>query len=460
MLNYISTEPRATYRWDHSLDFTNWRASTWGGSWIDDPYDQRPTARTQQSGRYWLHANTKVGQSTDIGGNGVHTKLDGTEGKSLANHYERSYPVVVTPHIEKAPLSWGANGRFFPIDPCLGPSCYELNPCVGGDCEGPCLTCELGKLSDFDPYEIRVLGAIEGDGIGVLTRGGGIAQVDARTLSAGAKALLEAPGNTVLRAVEPNRNIGQGASLAQALVLDAATFRVVERLDVRGPSLYTRSEIRGPSTEQGRLLAPPIPAPPPADLAGRTKAVTVYSSAIGRAFVVGGQSASGQQLHDVWSLSLDQGADQWVPLSLSGVPLGSVLAATYAYADNQIWVLDEIKGFLGLKLARLLRVDATTGATTLVGAWLGLDRDGSILLSASSSRLLGAHKIVRIATGTPKVTGVLAGLRALVMAPLVDRGGYTLVGPKRPGSAASLDVRRTETLPMGQGNWGHLGGCL
>ena len=73
VLNYISTEPRATYRWDHALDFTNWGASTWGGSWIDDPYDQIPTARTRQSGRYRRHANTKAGQK------------EGSESETAAN---------------------------------------------------------------------------------------------------------------------------------------------------------------------------------------------------------------------------------------------------------------------------------------------------------------------------------------------------------------------------------------
>ena len=44
--------------------------------------------------------------------------------------------------------------------------------------------------------------------------------------------------------------------------------------------------------------------------------------------------------------------------------------------------------------------------------------------------------------------------------PIVDRGGYTLIGPKHAGSAAAFDVRRLEDLGMGKGGWNHIGGCL
>lgn len=468
-LNYLSSDPPTSYRWDHTPDFASWRGSTWGSTWIRDPYDQSPIVRTSQSGRYWLHANTPVGQGVDLGGNGVHTKLDGSQGESLANHYQRAYPVVVTPHIS-APLTCAGGGCFIPFDPCVGAGCYEPDPCIGGNCEGPCLTCELGSLADFDRFETRVLGAVQGGDLGFLTRAGGIARVQPRAVSPGTRALLATADRTLVRAVEPNRNIGQGPTLAQALVLDVSSFRVVDRLDVRGGSMFTRSEIRGAAEGGSRLLAPAVPPAPPAALAGRTAASIIYSSAIGRAFVIGGRDASGKSLGDVWTLSLDEGNEAWSSLPLVGAGLGTVIAATYAYADNHVWVLDEARGSWGIKVARLLRIDATTGESTVVGAWprlgifdkhwLGLDLDGSILLSASSSKAAGLHTIVRVATGTPKVTGVLVGLRALVAAPMVDRGGYTLVGPKRAGSAAAFDVRRMEKLGMSPGGWAQLGSCL
>lgn len=467
-ISYGSASPLAAYRWRHTLDFADWRSSVWGADWVKDPYTQPLGVRSLQSGRYWLHANTPVGQTVALAGNGLHTKLDGTQGESLANHYEQAYPVTVTPHLNDDLTCVGVR-CIVPFEPCIGQNCLAEVPCIGSTCEGPCITCELGQLAELDPNEVRVLGVVATGGVGRLTRTGGLSRLDDRTLSPGAIALLTAADRTVLRAVEPSRSVGRGFGSPQALVLDASTYGVVERLDVRGPSLFAGRELRG-ATEGGQRAAAPAPAvaigaPPP-----RQGAATVYSAAIGRAFVIGGRSAVGQELRDVWSTSIDDQSGEWSRLAVKGATLGSVVAATYAYADGNLWVLDEVRGVLGLKMRRLLQIDAKTGQANVVGAWprlgiydkhwLGIDKDGSVLLTASSSRLQGGHTIVRLATAGPaKVTGVFSGPRALAMAPIVDRSGYTLIGPKRAVGAAA-DVRRLDELGMGAGAWSHLAGCL
>jgi hypothetical protein len=207
---------------------------------------------------------------------------------------------------------------------------------------------------------------------------------------------------------------------------------------------------------------------------GSTNPQLVYSSATGQAFVVGGKDTMGKDLHDVWRLSLDAQGDGFEPLSLTGATLGTVLASTFTYADGRLWVLDQTRGLFGIKIARLLRIDPESGATTVVGAWpmlglsdqrwLSVDRDGALLLTFSSSRLGGSHTMLRVTTDeVPRLAGIARGPRALLVAPIADRAGYTLLGPATKGSKTPFEVRRFDSLPFlptPGPSWSPLQGCL
>ncbi|MCC6646274.1 MAG: trypsin-like serine protease, partial [Polyangiaceae bacterium] len=464
---YHSSQPEVGAWWRYDLDFPAWATSSWGAGWVKDP-TQTPFVPTDQTGRYWMHADTPVGQSQQVGGNGLHTKLNGDPGVSLANHYRAVYPVTQTTYWIPLPSTACPPpfGCFQPFDTCIGGECLEA-PCLGGGCEQVCLSCAFGELPALDRYESRVLGAVEGGEIGLLTRAGGFVHLGPGSLSAGARALLANPARGVLRAVEPNRNVGRGLELPQALVLDASSFEVVESLTVRGPSMFTGREVVAADDEHrggesgGDARALPLVA---GVATPRTRPQVLYSSAVGLAFTLGGRDAAGKPLHDLWTYALDAPAEGWTQLQVKGVSLGDVVAATYAYADARLWVLDEVKGPWGVKIARLLKVNPFTGDATVLGAWprlgafdrhwLGVDRDGSVLLTASSRRRGGSHLIVRLATrGDVRVTGIAGGRGALAAAPIVDRSGVTLLGPARPGSGAAYDVRRTPSLSMRVGAW-------
>ncbi len=71
-------------------------------------------------------------------------------------------------------------------------------------------------------------------------------------------------------------------------------------------------------------------------------------------------SATGEQTGDIWQRST-RGSGGWSRLDLSDYTPGKVLAATYSYRDDHLWILDEVREGTHLPMARLMRVHAGTG---------------------------------------------------------------------------------------------------
>lgn len=134
-------------------------------------------------------------------------------------------------------------------------------------------------------------------------------------------------------------------------------------------------------------------------------------------------------------------------------------------------VLDEVRLFGWLRMARIVRIDTLSGRHELVWHgprlgifdrhWLSVDRDGQVLLFGSSARA-NKHVTVRF-EATPFVLGtaeprlVRFGHGDLIGEPLVDSHGYQYVTRR---GRKHIDVRRIESLAEGAGHGIDLKECL
>jgi hypothetical protein len=119
-------------------------------------------------------------------------------------------------------------------------------------------------------------------------------------------------------------------------------------------------------------------------------------------------------------------------------------------------------------MARLLRFDALTGGGEVLATWprnklfdalwLELDRDGSLLLIASSDVLM-QHAVVRIrvSDGQPQATRVLTHPEPLAWPVVVDRDDYAFFTKTADGT---IQVYRMEELLDQQGGWSAVGELL
>lgn len=157
----------------------------------------------------------------------------------------------------------------------------------------------------------------------------------------------------------------------------------------------------------------------------RTDYGEVLSARRGVLWIVGGQAASdGRILDELWAYELAQG--RWCHLPPGARPqLGRVLAATYAAADDALWVLDEIPASLDpvgrgrappRLLARLIRLDPGTGSGEVTIEWprggrgsrndryaLSADPDGWLYVVAWRDSGFG-HTVLRLGPGATTVT--------------------------------------------------------
>ena len=93
--------------WAYGPDFAFWASQGYAAPDLD-----AIALTSKHSGRFWLRADTKVGQ---LGGppvqaqrTGTHFKTDGSPGEQLANHYQDGFPVVATFEIGAVdgPYAW------------------------------------------------------------------------------------------------------------------------------------------------------------------------------------------------------------------------------------------------------------------------------------------------------------------------------------------------------------------
>ena len=189
------------------------------------------------------------------------------------------------------------------------------------------------------------------------------------------------------------------------------------------------------------------PLPPPRDAF-----TSVFSRTAGGVFVIGGVDSDGAAMRDAWFLPL---GGSWSELALGGVQIGTVVAATYAYGDDHLWLVDEVDAPAAkkdTKRARLVRVEPAGGGASVVvstprrrpglTSFLSVDRDGSPLLAlADDQRFALLH--LRIKANGMAVGRTRTERGKLVRAPIVDPFGYSFVLMAADGT---LRVKRRNLL--------------
>ena len=416
--------------WDFDADLARWGLSDGGIFGSSMPI-----------GRFWFHVESPVGTSDPEPG--VHMKADMSgPADSLTNHYEALAPrrSVMTTYVEGNP--WH-------------PFLWVLH----------CPQCgSVARPWDKLLGEIFLVGSM-GPGFehqyGSLTANGTQEDISDQ-LGPSLIVNLDDPSLTWVTPVEPNSLMGRGNTLPLAVALSADGTGVVERIRSDGARLVGQRD--RPVDEVVRSSVP-LSAQVQQGIPPRNDFVAVMSRARNGVFVVGGNAPdTGELRADAWFMNLSSGT--WVPVRMHDYQPENVLAATYAFGDGRLWILDEHRtGWLWKR--RLARVDVDHGTVDIVGEWptlrlfdrhwLRVDRDGAVILAASS-RALRKHMLVRlVADGSVRVDGLHVGQWDLIVPPGVDMQGITLV--KHPRRNKGPRVRRLSSVGHG-GGWGSLRGCL
>ncbi|MFW5738826.1 MAG: hypothetical protein ACOC1F_00525 [Myxococcota bacterium] len=417
--------------WDFDADLARWGIS--GGSMPGEPLP---------IGRFWFHTESPLGTSDPQ--IGVHMKADMSgPAESLTNHYEPLVPrrTVVTNYVEGNP--WR-------------PFIWVLHcPQCGG----------VARPWDKLLGEIFLVGPM-GPGLehryGSLTRNGTQQDVTDQ-LGPSLTASLDDTSLTWVTPVEPNTLMGRGRTLPLAIALSEDGTRVVDRIRSDGTRLVGDRD--RPVDVVRQLSDFALSSTAPGAVPPRTAFSAVMSRARNGVYVVGGNVPhTNEPRGDAWFLNLSSGI--WVPVRMTDYRPERVLAATYAFGDQRLWILDEQRtGWVWKR--RLARVDVDRGTVDIVGEWpslrvfdrhwLQVDRDGAVILAASS-RALRKHILLRLVNdGAIRVDGLHVGQWDLIAPPGVDMQGITLV--KRPRPKRGPRVERLSSLRHG-GGWSSLRGCL
>jgi hypothetical protein len=456
-------------------DFNAWISTTWGQALeLEVP---SPSSTKTWSGRFWMHSNSLVGLSTNIG-TGLHKKNNGDPGEQLSNHYELLDPI----QLQETATVWDIPMYMPAFAASFCPACVAELPPLGGDDCPMCKGLLPGSLLDH-PYEIQLLAKLPPlpdfpFQYAVVLKDGSFYSVDDK-LGAGLKQALSDPTQIWAEQTEPLSHLGRGATLPTALALSADGRAITERVSLRGHrflgqrdrgrtgAVPTVGEEPSDALPSGEPLASSSPALQPSE---RTSFLPVYSRYLGRLFVVGGQNPVNSSLRgDIWWQDVE-GATSWHRLPDQGYTVGKVLAATYSFRDDRLWVLDEVQGPFGLKRIRLVRIHPQSGEFEQLGQWprvglfnrhwLGVDKDGQVLLTASSDTAK-KYLVIRLDNRAPQVkpSSVRFGQGALALRPLVDQDGYSFVLRETKKNRPPTKTERSKTLGGIPAGWSHLNGC-
>lgn len=376
------------WTWNYAADWQRWTQE----GLIDN-------AATPQSldGALWLHAEIEVG-NTDLSlGTGFH-------GDQLANRHILQYEP------ESLRCSVGTSIRaiqtpffLFLTLPDPGPDDYRRWDAV------------LGETSFVVQTGVRDWGALTSFGD---------AEIVTDRMAPELRGLLRDRSLVWANAVEPFRHQG-GLSLPTAVALSADGSDLVGGIEQVGGRLEAAAGI--------------------ASRSGSPQAVgfvPVYTKVRRGVFVIGGNNPKTRRpTGEVWFTPIR--GTTWRRIRTEVEP-ERVLAATYSSADDSLYVLDHTRE----GQARLWIHGITTGKSKVLGQWkrhpawnrhwLVIDTDGSVLLASSNTRER-RHAIAHITTSreknptAPKVDGIARGRRVLLLPPLADGAGYTLVKAGVPG---------------------------
>ncbi len=423
-LVYDPGVPPTHRQWKFDDDRAAWVAA----GWIQD---------ASLNGRFWVHAATTKGRFLDqvpaststtygpsttgyrVNDHGVASAASDADGSNLANHY-----VFLEPSVGKHSI-WSR-----PLEPALF-IFFKV--------------CEILPAWDGVAGEASPLVSLEGEDekgvahFGVVLRNGTVASAN-DVLSSSLRARL---AGTYAWASGAEVMLAQGKSGFHALVFASDGTRLVDVVARTPKGLGVASDIG---------FAVPTATGP----AARTEFVPVYSRVEDLAFVVGGKlTSTGGESREIWWRQV-RGSEGWtlVPALTSGrasLRLEHVLAATYSFRDEMLWVLDDDRS-----RRRLLRIDPFSGNVDVVGTWtvssaftkqwLVLDLDGNVVLASSSPTAFGIARFQSAGlnpTVTPTIVNFEQGARALLLAPAVDALGSSIL-TRVSSSANYVTERRTD----------------
>ncbi len=394
-------------------------------------------ASTCLSGAMWLHASDAdgigaIGFTDDIG-TGIHTSA-----QEIADNYFDVNPVQ---NVTYCPVPT----RITNIQGLTLTRPQAIRPAL--------LWPDLGTNRNFDlrvhpETEVLVINssvgiaALEDDGSGVAVAPTGTA-CSGQAVSAGLAGRLGMNLDWA-STVEPRDRIGIVDRNVVAVGLCADGTAICDEALIQNGVAHALTEIEDTNSD-GNLVFSSAIAP-----SSRQNFVSVFSRAAGGVFLLGGTDPqSGATLHDVWFVGR---SGQWSKLRYGAFALGQVLAATYSFGDQQLWVLDRIVGPLGVHQVRLTRLAGDGGHAQMVAEWLDLkpsetwylsvDRDGGILLTGSDAV---SNTTVRFSIAGPCPVAVaavkLSG--ALALRPVVDPFSYAFVYWQ---SSTQLAIARRPTL--------------
>lgn len=427
--------------WQWAQDFLYWSSTAWGNTWVpsgDKGFDKLPYPL---AGRFWAHGQTKIGTLDTTLGTGFHEHKDipSQPADFLANHFE-----PVNPYSRQVDLIGPIGVPFFPI---IVRDCPHCGPVLGVP-DSDCSICSLESLVT-QPFNISRVLLVQPDvEPGVLTEAG--------TLTA-----LRAPiGNTLatsfasdlvwLNQAEPSVYLGWGARAPVAVGLTRDGTALVERVFYAGGRVLGQADLRRGGDGPIDMLFTSASSQARFDFTG------VYSRSSGRVFLLGGRSADGTPVQDVWIRSLSEEVWQAVPPSEA---LGKVLAATYSHLDRLLWLVDELPAHpAAFVTRRVLTFEPDSGRVRVVFERrspinsfthaLFTDRDGSVVL-ALGGKAPPRHRLVRFrrADGSPTIELSKPLLGEFAMTPVADEAGYWLV-KRPPGAKKPLQAERLDRLPL------------
>jgi hypothetical protein len=374
-------------------------------------------------GTLWTHADTKVGSPDLDVGTGVH-------GLELANHHE----LEVRPEAHECSIGAlrAALRPFF-----IWRTLPDPPPPFG------------------DPYRRFGSGAREASvvvqanaengfaGWGALDGQGHVVFMDER-IGVRLRQRLAEPSLVWANAVEPFLKQGRGAGFPTAVALSADGSLVVDTVVNDRISLLAEADRGAPiSMSESVGKAPHLEG-----------FVPVLTRMRGGVFVVGGYQVFGSQFSgEVWFTPVGSGPAQWSLLPIKGFQPQKVLAATYSFATDALYVLDEVDA----KLDRLTAIDLQSMRATQLGAWernwlweehdLTVDADGNLLLS-QSSRQAKTYRVARVDLPAPSEgLPYLSGTGLLAVPPVVDGAGVALVW-REAADSQQMFVNRSKQLVL------------
>jgi hypothetical protein len=440
---FYSPPPRgATLRWDYgsTTDINSWFYSTDSSFWFDRNLIALPNTfpecltfaggGTCLRGVFWLNGNTSVGGA--IRGESVDRPSE------YANFYLNWEPDRGTAYCLIHPLAGvtfarANNASSFSSVPANAATGEFLWPSTG---IARSFAMTLTPQTLFvEPTTFGIVGALKvGRDLVALSKDGSGCGGDA----------IEPPiarrisSFKWLSVVEPTTNIGSLPSnlMAVALSSDATCLSATLVEDNGRLTLNSWDEIDTRAFATGRSCGSVMPP-------ARAAYTGVFSREAGGVFVMGGEDASGRLLHDVWFRPV---YGPWTEISTGAIALGNVLAATYAFADDHLWVLDEVtdpkRSGRQQSRVRLLRIHPAGGASVVFSAprtrshaesFLSVDYDGSPLLAVTAEKKFSVYRV--IAKPHRQIIRHLDDKRGkLVRAPIVDPYGYSFVLGEDDGS--------------------------